>query len=98
MEKEGECGDGRADSAWCVQGGGWDLFAGGRKQNPLSEGTVLLLFHCMMVEKGSPGGFLSALSNKTVLSKAFIVLNVKISIAAHTPKVSEAVADWCPLA
>lgn len=68
-----------------------------KKAKLLSEGTVLVLIHCVPVEKGSLAGFLSALLNKSLLSKAFTVLNVKISIAAHTPKVSEAVADWCPL-
>lgn len=64
-----------------------------KKEKPLSEGTVLLLIYCMPVEKGSLAGFLSALLKKSLLSKAFTALNVKISITAHSPEVSEE-ADW----
>lgn len=65
-----------------------------KKAKPLSEGMVLLLIHCMPVEKGSLAGFLSSLSKKSLPSKAFTALNVKTSITAHTPEESEAEADW----
>lgn len=71
-----------------------ELLCWRKKEKPLSEGTVLLLIYCMPVEKGSLAGFLSALVKKSLLSKAFTALNVKISITAHSPEVSEAEADW----
>lgn len=79
-------------------GGSLALVCWRKKAKPLSEGMVLLLIHFVLVEKGSLAGFLSAVLNKFLLLRAFTALNVKISIAAHTPKVSEAVADCCPLA
>lgn len=70
------------------------VFAGGQKQNPSLRACSWLLIHCMPVEKGSLAGFLSALLKKLLLSEAFTALNVKTSMTAHTPKVSEAEADW----
>ena len=95
--------EGRGVGTWpgsrcLVLGGRLGLVCWRKKAKPLSEGMVLLSIQCMLVEKGSLAGFLSALLNKSLLSKAFTALNVKFSIAAHTPKASEAVADWCPLA
>lgn len=60
------------------------------------EGVVLLLIHCMPVEKGSPAGFVSSVLKKSLLSEAFSALNVRIGITAHTPEMPE--ADWWPLA
>lgn len=67
-----------------------------KKAKHLSEGIVLLLIYCVPVEKGSLAGFLSAFVNKSLLSKTFTALNVKISIAAHAPKVSEGCGRLVP--
>lgn len=67
-----------------------------KKAKLLSEDIVLLLIYCVPVEKGSLAGFLSAFVNKSLLSKAFPALNVKISIAAHAPKVSEGCGTLVP--
>lgn len=85
------------DSAWCMLGDAGTCLLRKKAKIPL-RGHGRLLIHCMLVEKGSLAGFLSALSNKSLLSEAFTALSIKISIAAHTPRVSEAVVDWCLLA
>lgn len=73
-------GSGWEHSAWCVLGGGWGLFAGGREQKPLSVDKVLILIHCVLVEKANLAGFLSSLSNKSLPSETFTALNVKITL------------------
>lgn len=45
---------------WRVWIGGSDLSAEGRKGISLTEAMVLCLIHCVVAEKGSLAGFLSA--------------------------------------
>lgn len=73
-------GSGWEHSAWCVLGGGWGLFTGGREQKPLSVDMVLSLIHCVLVEKANLAGFLSSHSNKSLPCETFTALNVKITL------------------